>query len=389
MERTPAAELIAQEIGRRGPIDFSRFLELALYHPQYGYYSRQKPQRGRAGDYFTSLQVSPLFARIAAETIRLMRQTLESSYFTLIEVGGGDGELLEGILEELYRRESPKGLRVMAVERSRSARDRIWRRLSRFPKCQVVPSLEEADWSGASEGCVISNEFFDALPFHRLRFQEEGWREISVGAQGGVLRELEQPLSDPSLVERAGLAGAQFPFGHELEIREGIPELYVEWGRWLSRGYVLTFDYGYPRAQLYSPARGQGTWLCYGRHQANQDPYQRVGEQDITAHVDFSQLAEAGQKTGFDPILHCSQGVFLTHTGRDIIEGYLAEEVDPVERGRRRGAVQQLVHPQAMGNAFSALLQAKSVDLPSGLAGIPNRIPRLSEPLIESIPGII
>src|SRR5262245_40302319 len=135
-------ELIRQEIDRTGPINFARFVELALYHPKYGYYYQTAPRRGKAGDYFTSLQVSDLFPRIFANVIRQLRDALGTDSVSLIEVGAGDGEFLEGVLKNV----ESNSLRVWAVERSASARDKLHKRLSRFPKCEVVSSFDDIEW---------------------------------------------------------------------------------------------------------------------------------------------------------------------------------------------------------------------------------------------------
>src|SRR5258708_6253861 len=147
-----AAELIRQEIRARGPRTFYEFMDLALYHPLYGYYQRPAPQRGRSGDYFTSLQVSALFPEIFADALLAMRQTLDSDQFTLLEMGAGHGEFLEGVLTVLKNHDALKGLRVWAVECARPARERLMRRLSRFAKCHVVSTLDEIEWMGGADG---------------------------------------------------------------------------------------------------------------------------------------------------------------------------------------------------------------------------------------------
>jgi SAM-dependent MidA family methyltransferase len=139
---------------------------------------------------------------------------------------------------------------------------------------------------------------------------------------------------------------------------------------------MMTVDYGYPRPFLYSPKRSQGTWQCFSEHQANQMPFERIGQQDITAHVDFTQIVEAGRLVGFEPSLFCSQGIFLSFAGTEHIEAYL-KTLDPLEQKKRIGALQQLTHPDAMGEAFWVLVQSKETNLPEKLKAIPNRLKRL------------
>ncbi len=365
-------QLVRQEITRSGPLTFERFMDLALYHPLYGYYSRGASPRGRSGDYFTSVQASPLFPQIFADALGALRETLGTEQFSLIEMGAGDGDFLEGVLKALEGKKVGQGLRVWAVERSRPARDRIWRRLSRFPRCEVVASTQEIEWMGGLEGCIVSNEFFDALPFHRLKFTADGWKEIYVGEEGAGLLENLGPISDPALLAPFKTGGLEFAEGQEVEVRPQPNDVYDEWGKLLSRGYVITFDYGYPRGQLYDPARPQGTWQCFHRHRANTRPLEAIGDQDITAHIDFTQLAQAGRSAGFEPVLFCSQGIFLAHAGQERLEKFLQET-----GGAKAGAVLQLIHPDAMGSAFWTLVQTKGVELPPLFESLPNRVGRL------------
>ncbi len=366
----PAEQLIRQEIARSGPMTFDRFVDIALYHPAYGYYNRGSAQRGRAGDYFTAMQVSGLFPRIFAEVLKGMRETLGAEQFSLVEFGSGGGEFLEGVLKALTPDER-KGLRVWAVERSRPAREHLWKRLSRFPKCEVVASFDDIDWMGGLEGCVFSNEFFDALPFQRLRRTDSGWNEISVGLKEGVFIETEAP-AQPSPETRGALEGISAVAGSEVEVRTQVPGVYEDIASRLSRGWIVTVDYGHPAA-IAGRAPG-GTWRCFRGHELKASPYENIGRQDITANVDFSQLARAGSAADFTPQLFASQGIFLAHAGRTVIEDAL-KQPDPASIQR---AVQQLLHPDAMGERFWTLVQGRSVELPEILSGFPNRVARLA-----------
>jgi len=199
-EKSPAAQLVEQEIQRFGPMTFAQFVDLALYHPRYGAYNQKAPLQGRSGDYFTSLQVSDLFPRVVAEVLIQMRQALGTEQFSLVELGPGRGAFLTGVLQALEQKGEAKGFRFWAVERSATARENLYRTLSRFRKSEVVSSLDEIEASLPLEGCVFSNEFFDALPFHRLRYHAAGWKEIYVSSENGELREEEGALSDPNWV---------------------------------------------------------------------------------------------------------------------------------------------------------------------------------------------
>ncbi|MFN0118025.1 MAG: class I SAM-dependent methyltransferase [Elusimicrobiota bacterium] len=366
-------QLIHQEVSRLGPLHFERFTDLALYHPQYGYYSQTKQQRGRGGDYFTSLQVSSLFPDIFVEALIKMRESLGSDQFTLIEVGSGDGEFLGTILDRLKEKKMLGGVRAWVVEKSRVGRDRIWKRLSRYGKCEVVAELSDIEWLGTVEGCIFSNELFDALPFHRFKFQGGNFYEIVVHKAGDTLIEKVGDVLPGKLVSDLGLNLLEWEENQEGEYRSQVSALYENWAQILSRGFVATFDYGHPRAYLYSPIRSKGTWMCYQNHKTNQEILKFIGQQDITAHVDFTQLAIEGKKQQFDPLLFCTQGIFLTHVGAEIIE-------EKLKKGLHPGVVQQLVHPDSMGEIFSVFIQGKEVDLPQNFKSIPNRLRRLNWP---------
>ncbi len=373
---TKAEQLVRQEIRRLGPLPFSKFVELALYHPLYGYYNRKTPQRGKAGDYFTSMQVSSIFPRICARLFSSMKEALGCDQFALIEIGSGDGEFLEGVLHQLNIDKQARGFRVWAVERSRPARDKLVKRLSRFDRCQVIENLDQVEWMGTLEGCIFSNEFFDALPFDRYRFRNGQWREQLVGEQDGALVEMDRDIDKVQPTEVPTILADEIASGHRMEFRPQIAALFEEWGALLSRGYALTIDYGHPREIFLSGPRADGTAMAYFQHTASQALLERVGEQDLTAHVDFTQLVEAGQRHGWRPDFFSSQGVLLSTVGETLISEFLAGGPED-QRHNRAAVVRQLIHPSAMGEKFWALLQSKDAPLPTVLTGLPNRIKRL------------
>lgn len=373
---TRAEELIRQEIDRTGPLSFSKFIDIALYHPLYGYYNRRAPQRGRSGDYFTSLQVSSLFPSIFASVFGSMKEALGSEQFALIEIGSGDGEFLEGVLTELASRKQLRGFKTWAVERSRSARDRLTKRLSRFDKCSVVESVDQIEWMGTLEGCIFSNEFFDALPFDRYQVSNGQWTELTVGCDGLRLTEQQRDVKAEVQQQLPSINEWNLASGHSIEYRPSVDRIYEEWGALLSRGYIFTVDYGHPRAVLMDPSRSLGTVMAYHKHQASTNVLNHLGEQDLTAHVDFTQLVEAGLRHGWQADFYCSQGVFLSTVGQSVIAEFLASASEG-ERPNRAAALRQLVHPSSMGEKFWTLLQSKDAPIPTPLSQLPNRLRRL------------
>jgi SAM-dependent MidA family methyltransferase len=221
---------------------------------------------------------------------------------------------------------------------------------------------------------LFTNELFDALPFHRLRFNGNDWHEIYVDIGKSGLVDRDGPLTDDvkPLIKRI----LAMP-GQEVEVRPVVNDVYRRWSNLMARGFVVSIDYGHPRAELTSPRRPKGTWLCYYKHKAHDNPFQNVGDQDITAHVDFTQLAEAGKASGFEPALYTTQGVFFSFVGKDLIPKWLENAASPSARAKKQGALQQILHPEAMGEMFKVLVQQKNAVLPSIFTEMPSRLKRL------------
>lgn len=289
-----------------GRIPFVRFMELALYHPRHGYYTSGRARIGRAGDFFTSVSVGPLFGQILAEQFRVwgVRQ--------VIEVGGGSGQLRADVLAAAPQLD----YRVVEVGQELPAR---------------------------MAGCVFSNELLDAFPVHRL----VGDREVYVDTQ---FQEVLGPLSDPRL--------PRLPAGYRSEFNLRA----VDWvrdvaGRLTAGSYLLTIDYGFERAEYFAPHHHQGHLQCYYRHRRSHNPYQRIGQQDITAHVEFTSLMEAGHAAGLDVVWFGDQGRYLLRAGAALLTELASATA--AARRRQQRAIQQLTHPGLMGQCFRVLIQRK------------------------------
>lgn len=289
---------------RGGRITFARFMELALYHPHHGYYVSGKPHIGRAGDYFTSVSVGPLFGRILAQQFR------QWGVNEVIEFGGHRGQLRQDILA------AAPDLQYRVVEVGDERPDTI-------------------------AGCVVSNEFLDALPVHRV----VGDREVHV--TGDFTEELG-PLSDARL--------PRLPAGYRSEINLRALDWLDDVARRLQRGYVLTIDYGFERDEYFAPHHTTGHLQCYRQHTKSANPYEFIGAQDITAHVEFTSLIERGRQLGLEPVTFTDQTHFLLDAGRDIIEEIVAR--DAGQLSAERNAIHQLMH-STMGRAFKVLVQRK------------------------------
>jgi SAM-dependent MidA family methyltransferase len=298
MEPTPLALKIAAGIGDER-IPFARFMEQALYDPEGGYYMRRLPPDVRDRDYYTSPDVSETFGRcLARQFTEMWRMLEEPADFHIVELGAGRG-LLCGDLLRALEEISPECLSktsYIAVERSPGRLQDLKDGLN-SEKCswenRVTWKTSIDDVPSGMSGVVFSNELFDAFPVHRICPTKGRLMEVFVSAKGGTFTE---ELGEPSTPELAAYFDAieiSLVDGDErgrAEVNLMAAQRMEEIGRKLERGFVLTLDYGYPAFELFSPSRvaGGGTLMCYHRHKAHADPYIRVGEQDLTAHVDFS-----------------------------------------------------------------------------------------------------
>ena len=287
-----------------GQITFAQFMELALYHPQHGYYTAGHNRIGTAGDYFTSVSAGPVLGRILA------RQLRQWGAADVMEFGGHRGQLRRDILA--------------------AAPEMNYR------------SVEVGDALPATfSGCVFSNEFLDALPVHRLN----GEQEVYVDSD---FREVLGPRSDARL--------PRLPAGYRSEVNLRALDWLTEIARRLTQGYVLTIDYGFERAEYFAPHHATGHLQCYHRHTNSANPYEHIGEQDITAHIEFTSLIEHGTTLGLEPVLFTDQAHYLLQVGEPEIAEIVARDAGTPSRARN--ALHQLLH-STMGHAFKVLIQRK------------------------------
>lgn len=310
-----------------GTIPFERFMELALYHPEHGYYRR--PGRiGTGGDFLTSPAISPLFGWCVAGWLRWAWEELgRPRPFTVVEPGAGEGQLATSILDWAAGRRDgfAEALRYVTIDphAPAPADPRITR---------GVPPLEPV-----AHGAVVSNEFFDALPVRLFEATPRGPVEIHVRWDGSRFVEVGGPIAsieDAPAEGRFEVSGRVYPTMRSL-------------CRLVERGAVLTFDYGYPQEELWAPWRTSGTLLAFYRHTAHEDAYIHVGEQDLTAHVNFSELAAAAEDEGWQAARPVSQAEFLGELGiHALVE---ASRADLQQYFVRRRAVQQLTDAGGLG----------------------------------------
>lgn len=371
--------LIAEEIRARGPVPFERFMERALYEPGLGYYSAGGEARGPGIDFRTSPQVHPIFARLLASQVEECWRLLGAPEgFVVVEFGSGSMDLARGVMEALAREGAwPRGARYLAVDLPRPSAavggdarggalpEGAAARGSGGPAPEPAGEAEALRAVGAPAAVVLSNEFVDALPVRRLVMRGGAPREVRVGLDprapaGGdpAFVEVEAEVVEPEL------AGAlrslpDLPDGFHFEIHPRARAWIEAVGRALERGYVLTLDYGYRRGERFRPERADGTVAAYHRNRAVRDLCARAGEQDLTCHVDFDELIEAGRGAGLALLGLTEQMRFLTALAAPL--GLLEGEPSGAAAWRERLAFKELIRPGGMGTAFRVLAQGKGV----------------------------
>lgn len=357
---------LKDRIEERGRITFEEFMGTALYHPEYGYYTSQKARIGREGDYYTSTDVHRAFGACIMRQIEEMNGILNHFPLNIVEVGAGKGLLCSDILLSA-REKSPtlfKEIRYFIIEKSPDFIERQKRHIEELgllDKVSWVPEIKEA--LSDSIGIVLSNELIDAFPVHKVRYSNGCWQEIYVTLDNGILLEKEDSLSDLRLADfLTGLKGS-FDDGYTTEVNLKAIDWIKSVGNSLQKGFVITIDYGYPRKELYSAERNRGTLMCYFRHQASEDPYINIGEQDITAHIDFTSLAEAGKDGGLEIAGFTDQSYFLMGCGiEEEFQQLEALNTENIGAFKNNITLKKLLMPGGMGSTFKVLIQQKGME---------------------------
>jgi SAM-dependent MidA family methyltransferase len=368
--RTPLAHLLAERMCERGAITFAEYMRECLYHPEHGYYSRVGASR--FADYYTSVDVHPIFGRLLARQLAEMWALLGSPEpFWAVEAGAGAGRLAGHLLEFAARelRDFYGALRYVAVERSAARRAAQAAALASHAAAGHAFSAAELP-AEIPTGCVFSNELLDALPVHRVVREQGALREIYVGLEGEEFREQLGPPSTPALAGYFAAQGIELREGQQAEAGLEACEWIADTGRRLARGFVLTMDYGHQSHELYDERHLRGTLLAYQQHRASEDFLRAPGEQDLTAHVNFTALELWGRRAGLARTGLISQAQFLLALGRGNQFADLYDEgQSEVERVRARLLLKNLLHPEGLGETFQVFVQHKGVEAPR-LAGL-------------------
>ncbi|HNV00406.1 MAG: SAM-dependent methyltransferase [Verrucomicrobia bacterium] len=370
------ADVIRAEIEAAGPISFARFMDLALYHPEFGYYERRSPV-GRHGDYYTSVSAGGLFGELLAFAFAQWGAGLNDGPLQIVESGAHDGRLARDIVDWFRRRGGGRSQIEYWILEPSIAR-RAWQKETLGPCAASVRWA--SDWDSLPDcgvqGVIFANELLDAMPVRRWAWDAAAmnWREWGVGRIGDAFAwvRLDRPQSTGPDSSPTGMSDPNEFFQSDASLLAVLPDGFIvetcpaalTWWRnaatRLRRGWLLTFDYGLTFEELLSPSRSQGTLRAYHSHQVSNAVLDRPGEQDLTAHVNFSALRAAGEAAGLKTEHFESQGSFLVRVVGEIERQ--SGRFGDWTPGRRR-QLKTLIHPEHLGHAFRVLAQSRQARL--------------------------
>jgi SAM-dependent MidA family methyltransferase len=375
MEANPGVpelvEYIRQQIALHGPVTFRWFMQQALYHPEYGYYGSGRARIGRRGDYYTSVSVGKIFGELLAKQFEEMWVRMNCPVsFSIVEEGAHDGQFAHDVLEWI-RQFAPDLyaiLKYWIVEPNPRLQQEQQARLSVWPRNKIrwnktLDSFED----GSLCGVFFANELLDAFPVHMVASGGGPWQENFVDASRSGFKFVYGPPSNTQLrthLERLPVprSEANAPISYRTEVNLTALRWIEDISKVLGQGYVLLADYGYSRDQYYAPEHADGTLRTYHLHHRASNPLEMVGECDITAHVDFTSLAERAESSGLRLAGYCDQHHFLIALGENDlleIERCLQELTPDVLQYIR--SFKTLIHPSTLGMAFKMIAFEKSL----------------------------
>ena len=374
----PLAQRLAACIRAEGPLRFDRFMEAALYDPEGGYYEQQG-RVGRGGDFVTGPSWHPAFGRTMARIARRLREEEISEKggeslrrgmrapIDVVDVGAGEGELLQAADAALRAWGIREEFRLVGVERSAVRREKARR------NCPSATWLSSFAKISSVRGLIVAYELFDALPVRALFFEGEKLLErvVTLGLKDRFVWALAECADGAELLEQFRARGIHLLRNQMLEIRPGTAGLATALAARVSSGLLLVFDYGAPAKALYSAAREKGTLEAFVAHTVTRDVLSGPGGRDLTAWVDFTELAEALAGTGLDVAGPVSQSRVLGSAG--IFEDLATDAAAPPDAAREadRRAAAALVQPGGMGESIRVLLASRGTALGSMLASWP------------------
>jgi SAM-dependent MidA family methyltransferase len=351
-------EFICQKIAQNGGLPFSDYMQLALYHPTLGYYNNGGQKFGASGDFITAPEISPLFGQcIAAQIAPVLTQLPHAA---ILEFGAGSGQLAVDILQALTEKNlTPSHYYIL--ELSAELQDRQRQKI-----ISAVPHMQDkVTWLTSLtenfQGIVLANEVLDAMPVERFCFHDAAFWEYVVHDEEGAFKEKLTPAKE-RLVTALSKYAIAFSEGYHSEINLQLPAWLASLSDCMSRGLVLLIDYGFPRHAYYHPDRSMGTLMCHYQHTTQTDPYLLPGLQDITAHVDFTAVAESAISAGFELAGYTTQAHFLLSCG--LMDLAAKQQTSIRENWGISQAIKKLVLPSEMGELFKVMALTKDLSVP-------------------------
>ena len=350
-------QAIRKEIEAAGGwIGFARFMEMALYAPALGYYVAGATKLGSDGDFVTAPELSPIFSMTLG---RQIAELVERTGGDVMELGAGSGVMAADVLGELRNINClPRRYRILETSPQLAQRHR------RTLQHRQTALMDRLEWISALpenfDGAIVANEVLDALPVHLVAWRKNGLFERGVSWQDGFVWS-ERPLPPGALHDAAQAIGAQADYVSEISLLA--PALVRSLSVALRNGAMLLIDYGFGRREYYHPQRSRGTLMSHYRHRAHDDPFFLPGLQDLTAHVDFTAIAEAGIDSGMTMLGYTTQAQFLVNCG---ITGLLEEHsaAPAAARFALTAGVQKLLSPAEMGELFKVIALGRGIDGP-------------------------
>jgi SAM-dependent MidA family methyltransferase len=348
------SEIIIARIQKEGPISFRDFMEMALYYPELGYYNATQEKIGANGDFYTSANLTAAFGAMIGKQIEEMWENLDQKPFTIVEYGAGTGLLCHDILDYL-KNNLPlyESLSYCIIEKSASMRAlqkrHLTEKVSWHDSILEIPEIN---------GCVLSNELIDTFAVHQVVMQEQ-LKEVFVAYKEGFIEILKPARKE--LIDYFEILNVQLTEGFRTEVNLEALSWVKEIAQSLQKGYVITIDYGSLSEELYNNRRSSGTVLCYHKHHKNDNPYQFIGEQDITTHINFSALSHWGTQYGLECCGLVDQAQFLLALG---IKEYQNIALQKHPNNPELAAQEALINYRLlvdMGIKFKVLLQQKRI----------------------------
>ncbi len=358
--------VLAPLIKEGGPLSFCRFMELALYHEEFGYYTDPGRRRvGKTGDFATSVSVGAAYGQLLAIRIHQVWEAHgRPQIFSVLEIGPEDGSLAIDILQAARQQDNAfyRALHYAACEPSARKREVLVDRFAATGE-QNLRVVGSPTGAKAEQGIVLGNEVLDALPVHLIRWSRSSWQEMYVGLKDEKLVWTMVPCSEGHLSDHLSKLPVDLPEGYTTEVCLNLFPLMKELAATFEDGLVLLVDYGFERSDYYHPDRCEGTLQTYARHQVGKDPLEAPGEHDLSTHLDLTSVREAAHDAGLTPLGSARQESYLVHLASGLLQNLSSPEADREFLGQ----FQTLTHPAFFGSRFHFLEFAKG-PISSGLA---------------------